>query len=226
MGLADASGDRIYNGAVDNATGTALLIEMGRAFAKAPRTDRSMMFLAVPAEEKGLLGSEYYSANPLYPLSKTVGILNMDGLRAAGPARDFTSSGNAPVTLQDDLIAAGRKYNRTYSPDPRPEAGAFYRSDHFPFAKRGVPAISFGAGQDLVAGGKAAGQAWATAYNTDRYHQPSDEFDPSWQASGMVADANLLFDLGRTLANSTVWPEWKAGAEFKAERDKTAAERR
>jgi len=226
VGQPDAKGDRIYNGAVDNATGAGLLVEIGRAFAKAPRTDRSVLFLAVTAEEKGLLGSEYYADSPLYPLATTVGILNMDALRPAGPARDFTSSGDAPLTLQDDLIEAGKAQGRSYSPDPRPEAGSFYRSDHFPFAKRGVPAISFGSGQDLVTGGKAAGEAWARAYTADRYHQPADEFDGSWTTAGIAQDAALLYAVGRKLATSTTWPEWKPGAEFKAERDKTRAQRK
>ncbi|WP_411286733.1 M28 family metallopeptidase [Phenylobacterium sp.] len=226
VGLPDASGDRIYNGAVDNATGTALLMELARVHAKAPRTARSIVFLAVTAEEKGLLGSEYYATNPVYPLATTVANLNMDGLRPAGPARDFTTSGNAPVSLQDDLIAVGKTHGRTYSPDPRPEAGSFFRSDHFSFAKRGVPAISYGAGQDLFTGGRARGAAWQAAYNTDRYHQPSDEFDPNWNAAGIVADGRMIHDLGAMLANSTVWPEWKAGSEFKAARDATAAQRK
>jgi Zn-dependent M28 family amino/carboxypeptidase len=226
VGLPDARGDRIYNGAVDNATGTALLLELGRAFAKAPRTERTVMFLAVTAEEKGLLGSEYYADNPLYPLATTVANLNMDALRPAGLAKDFTSSGNAPLTLQDDLIAIGKAQGRYYRPDPRPEAGSFYRSDHFSFAKRGVPAISFGAGIDLVNGGEAAGRRWAEAYTEAKYHQPADEFDGSWTLDGMIQDGRMLYELGRQLANSRTWPEWKEGAEFKAERDKTEAQRK
>jgi Zn-dependent M28 family amino/carboxypeptidase len=226
VGQPDARGDRIYNGAVDNATGTALLLEIGRAFAKGPRPQRSVMFLAVTAEEKGLLGSEYYVDNPLYPLATTVGVLNMDALRPAGVARDFTTSGDAPLTLQDELIAVAKTHGRRYTPDPRPEGGYFYRSDHFPFAKAGVPAISYGAGQDLVQGGLQAGAAWAAAYTEAKYHQPADEFDPDWNSAGIVADGAILLDLGRKLANSRTWPEWKAGAEFKAERDKTASERR
>jgi Zn-dependent M28 family amino/carboxypeptidase len=162
----------------------------------------------------------------LYPLATTVANLNMDGMRPAGRARDFTSSGDAPVTLQDDLIAAGAARGRVYSPDPRPEAGTFFRSDHFPFAKRGVPAISYGSGQDLYNGGKAAGDAWAKAYTAERYHQPADEYDATWDYDGIVDDALLLYDLGRKLATTRVWPEWKPGSEFKAERDKTRAERR
>ena len=225
VGLADAKGDRIYNGALDNASGTAMLLELARVHAQAPRPARSLVFLAVTAEEKGLLGSEYYASAPLYPLETTVGVINMDGVGPTGLARDFTTSGNAALTLQDDLIAVGARHGRTYSPDPRLEGGYFFRSDHFPFAKVGVPAISFGGGQDLVDGGRAAGKARSEAYTRDRYHQPADEFDPTWDPKGFEADGSLLFELGRDLATSRKWPAWKAGSEFKARRDETAAAR-
>lgn len=226
VGLPDANGDRIYNGALDNASGTAMLLELARAYGKAARPARTVVFLSVTAEEKGLLGSEYYASAPLYPLETTVGVINMDGVGPNGLARDFTTSGNAPLTLQDDLIALGEARGRYYSPDPRPEAGSFFRSDHFPFAKVGVPAISFGGGRDLVEGGREAGKTKAEAYTTLRYHQPADEFDSTWDPKGFVADGTLLLDLGRQLANSRVWPEWKAGSEFKAVRDASKAARR
>ncbi|MFN3521798.1 MAG: M28 family metallopeptidase [Phenylobacterium sp.] len=226
VGLPDAKGDTIYNGAVDNADGVATMIEIARAFTQEKPPERSVVFLAVTAEEKGLLGSEYYAANPLYPLATTVANINMDALRPGGPAKDFTTSGDAPVTLQDDLIAAGKAQGRRYSPDPRPEAGSFFRSDHFSFAKRGVPAISYGSGEDLVDGGVEAGKAFAKEYTANRYHQPADEYDDSWNLEGVAQDGELMFDLGHKLANSTAWPEWKQGAEFKAERDKTAAQRK
>ncbi|WP_293677698.1 M28 family metallopeptidase [uncultured Phenylobacterium sp.] len=226
VGQPDARGDRIYNGALDNASGTAMLLELGRAFAKLPKPQRSVVFLALTAEEKGLLGSEYYASAPLYPLATTVGVINMDGVGPSGLARDFTTSGNAPLTLQDELITVGKAHNRTYSPDPRPAAGLFFRSDHFPFAKAGVPAISFGGGVDLVVGGREAGAARSRAYTADRYHQPADEYDPTWDRKGFVADGALLLDLGQKLANSRIWPEWKAGSEFKDERDKTKAMRK
>lgn len=226
VGQPDAKGDTIYNGALDNASGTAMLLELGRVFAKGPKPQRTVVFLSVTAEEKGLLGSEYYARNPLYPLGTTVGVLNMDGVGPTGLARDFTTSGNAPLTLQDELIAVGKTHDRYFTPDPRPEAGSFFRSDHFPFAKVGVPAISFGGGQDLLTGGKAAGLAQRMAYTADKYHQPADEFDPAWDPKGFEADGTLLFDLGQKLANSRIWPDWKAGAEFKAERDKTKAQRK
>ena len=226
VGQPDAKGDTIYNGALDNASGTAMLLELGRVFAKGPKPQRTVVFLSVTAEEKGLLGSEYYARNPLYPLGTTVGVLNMDGVGPTGLARDFTTSGNAPLTLQDELIAVGKTHDRYFTPDPRPEAGSFFRSDHFPFAKVGVPAISFGGGQDLLTGGKAAGLAQRMAYTADKYHQPADEFDATWDPKGFEADGALLFDLGQKLANSRIWPDWKAGAEFKAERDKTKAQRK
>jgi len=226
IGPPDAKGDTIYNGAVDNGDGVASLIELGRAFAKAPRPARSVMFLAVTAEEKGLLGSEYYAAHPLYPLATTVADLNMDALSVSGPARDFSASGDAPLTLQDDLAAVGRTQGRTYSPDPQPEAGRFFRSDHFPFAKVGVPAISLKSGEDLVKGGRAAGEAAGKDYVTNRYHQPADEWRADWDLTGLAADLTLLYDLGAKLANSAEWPSWKPGSEFKAERDKTADARK
>ncbi len=226
VGLPDARGDRIYNGAQDNALGSSTLIEIARQFAHAPRTDRSVVFLSVTAEEKGLLGSEYYATHPLYPLAKTVGDINMDGGSTTGPARDFTTSGNAALTLQDDLIEVGKAHGKSYTPDPRPGAGSFFRSDHFSFAKQGVPALSFGAGQDLVDGGRARGEALAKDYVTNRYHQPADEYSPSWNLAGVAQDGGMLADLGTRLANSREWPDWKPGSEFKAARDKTAAERK
>lgn len=226
VGQPDARGDRIYNGAVDNATGTAQLLELARIFAKGPRPQRSIVFLAVTAEEKGLLGSEYYAANPLYPLGKTVGVLNMDGGSIAGPTRNFTISGNAELELLDQLTLLAQARGRRYSPDPKPEAGHFYRSDHFPMAKRGVPAISFDGGNDLVEGGTARGDSLADDYVRDRYHQPADEWGSDWTLTGMVADLNLLYTLGRDLANGRAWPNWKAGSEFRAARDKSAADRR
>jgi len=226
VGQPDAKGDRIYNGAVDNADGISVLLEMARAFAKAPRPQRSILFLAVTAEERGLLGSEYYAANPLYPLGTTVGMLNTDALSTAGPARDFSISGSAKLGLLDDLIEEGKKQGRSFTPDAHPEAGSFYRSDHFTMAKRGVPAISIESGEDLVDGGKEAGHAEAEAYNRDKYHQPADQWTPAWNATGQVQDAELLFNLGKRLANSREWPNWSQDSEFRAERDKTAAARK
>ncbi len=225
IGLPDARGDRIYNGAVDNATGTAQLIEQARAFARRPRPDRSVVFLAVGAEERGLLGSEYYVANPLYPLAKTAGVLNTDSMGVHGRARNFSMSGVARLGLLDMLVAEAARQDRTFTPDPRPEAGLFFRSDHFPFAKAGVPAVSFRSGNDLVSGGTERGNALMQDYITNRYHQPADKFDPSWDFSGMVEDAQLLHAVGYSLANSSAWPNWSEDSEFRAVRDRSAGER-
>ena len=226
VGAPDAKGDRIYNGAVDNATGTAALIELARAFAKAPQPKRSVVFLNVTAEEKGLLGSEYYAANPLYPLATTAGVLNMDALDPTGPAHNFTISGSAKLGLLEDLVTDAKKFGMTYSPDPKPEAGYFFRSDHFSFAKRGVPAVSFGSGNDLVEGGVAAGKAAEDDYTAKRYHQPADEWQTSWSFTGMARDLQLLYVVGSDLANSQQWPNWSADSEFRAARDTTATQRK
>ncbi|SFL19244.1 M28 family metallopeptidase [Lysobacter sp. cf310] len=226
VGAPDAKGDKIYNGAVDNATGTAALIEMGRAFAHGPKPQRSVVFLAVTAEEKGLLGSEYYSSKPLYPLAKTVAVINTDALDPTGPSRDFTTSGSAKQELLDELIDLAKGWNLSYVTDPKPEAGHFFRSDHFPFAKRGVPAISFGSGDDKVDGGRAAGEAAQQAYTADRYHQPADQWEASWSFTGMARDLELLYTLGNGLANSKRWPNWSQDSEFRAARDATSAQRK
>jgi len=224
VGEPDAKGDRIYNGAIDNATGTVALLELGRAFAQGPRPQRSIVFLAVTAEEKGLLGSEYYASKPLYPLARTVAVINTDAMFGR-PARDFTTSGSARSELLDALVETGKEFGRRYTPDAHPEAGYFFRSDHFPFAKRGVPALSFGSGSDLVAGGVEAGEAAGREYTKDRYHQPADEWSAIASFDGMVQDLPLLYALGSKLANSSGWPNWAADSEFRALRDASAAER-
>ncbi len=225
IGQPQADGDRIYNGALDNATGISQMIEQARAFARGPRPDRSIVFLAVTAEEKGLLGSEYYARNPLYPLAKTVGVLNTDSMGVFGPARDFSISGTAKLELLDLLVAEGQRMGRTFTPDPHPESGGFYRSDHFSMAKVGVPAISFKPGLDLMEGGVARGEAISKEYTEKRYHQPDDEYQPSWRFDGMAADAALLHAVGLRLAKSDLWPNWSPDSEFRAARDQSAAER-
>jgi len=226
IGLPDAKGDKIYNGAVDNATGIAALLELARVVGNAPVPKRSVVFLAVTAEEKGLLGSEYYASNPVYPLAKTVGVINMDALSPYGPTRDFTISGNARVDLLDQLIVKAKTYKVSYAPDPKPEAGHFFRSDHFPFAKRGVPAISFGSGETWIQGGAAAGKAAEEKYVANNYHQPSDEWQAEWTFEGMQRDLNILYSLGRDLAESKSWPNWGKASEFRAARDASAGERK
>ncbi|MDV3258270.1 MAG: M28 family peptidase [Sphingomonas sp.] len=225
IGQPDANGDRIFNGAVDNASGTSHILEQARAFASGPRPERSLLFLFVAAEEKGLLGSEYYAANPLYPLSRTVGVINTDSMGIYGPAKNFSISGLVKLELLDLLVEEGKKQGRYFTADPRPEAGGFFRSDHFPFAKEGVPAISFRSGNDLVEGGTERGNAIAAEYTAKRYHQPDDEWQPGWNYQGVIQDARLLHALGWQLANSNAWPNWSQDSEFRAARDESAAER-
>ena len=225
IGKPDATGDRIYNGAVDNGTGVSELIEQARVFAADPRPDRSTVFLAVTAEEKGLLGSEYYATHPLYDLGKTVANLNVDAWLPDGKQKNFTIRGTAKLDLAEDVIAAGKAQGRYFTPDPHPETGGFYRSDHFSFAKQGVPALSFSPGNDLVNGGTVRGEALASEYNRLHYHQPSDEWQANWDWSGVAQNAELLHQVGLKLANSREWPNWSTDSEFRAARDRSAAER-
>lgn len=225
IGAPDAKGDTIYNGALDNASGTAALLELARAYGKGTKPERSILFLAVTAEEKGLLGSEYYAANPLRPLATTAGVINMDGPFAVEKTTNFSISGAAKLDLLTMLTEEGTKLGRHYTPDARPEAGSFYRSDHFPMAKRGVPAISFNPGRELVNGGDARGKELNDVYTRDRYHQPADEFDESWNTSSWSGDMTLLYNVGHRLANSHAWPNWSADSEFRAARDASASQR-
>ena len=217
----DATGDDICNGAVDNATGTAALVALAEAHAKAGPADRSLVFLAVTGEESGLLGSDYYAANPVFPLSQTVGGLNMDALSLAGPAKDVTVVGGGKSRLDEFLDAALKQEGRTATPESTPEKGYYYRSDHFSMAKRGLPMLYVDGGEDLVEGGTEAGQAYAKDYTENRYHQPSDEYDPAWDWSGALKDLSLYYRIGRMLAMSTSWPNWVEGDEFRAARDKS-----
>jgi len=226
VGKPDANGDTIFNGALDNASGTASLVELARGFAKGKRPERSVLFLAVTAEEKGLLGSEYYASHPLYPLSKTVAVINMDGMAPFGPSRDFGIYGSAKLELLDQLKDVAKGWDIRYTPDPKPEAGLFFRSDHFPFAKRGVPAVSYSAGQDWVDGGVAAGKAASDDYTAKRYHQQGDQWQPDWTFAGASRDLEVLYTLGNRLANSRAWPNWSDDSQFRAPRDASAAERK
>jgi Zn-dependent M28 family amino/carboxypeptidase len=225
IGAPDANGDRIFNGAVDNGTGIAHLIEQARAFARRPRTQRSVVFLAVGAEEKGLLGSEYYASNPLFPLGKTAGVLNTDVMGTWGRARNYSIRGSAKLGLLDRLIAEATKQGRVFTPEPNPGAGSFFRSDHFPFAKVGVPAISFTPGNDLVNGGVERGNALAAEYTAKRYHQPDDEFNPAWRFDGMVQDAQHLHAGGYRRASSGDWPNGSDDRQFRSRRDESAGAR-
>ena len=225
IGQPDAKGDRIYNGALDNASGIAAMLELARAYGAGPKPDRSVLFLAVTAEEKGLLGTEYYAANPLRPLATTAGVINMDGPFAPSASRDFSISGSAKLDLLTMLTEVAGTQGRRYSPDPKPEAGSFYRSDHFPFAKRGVPALSYSGGRDLVVGGTARAKELADAYTRDKYHQPADEYDPNWDTGSVQSDLTILYTLGRRLADGRDWPNWSSDSEFRAARDRTTAAR-
>lgn len=225
VGEPDETGDTIYNGAIDNATGMALMIEMGRAFVQGGGTERSLVFLAVGAEESGLLGAKYYAANPLYPLATTVGVINTDAPGVHGPTRDFSISGSAKLGLLDVMIEEAAKLDRRYSPDPNPAAGSFFRSDHFAFVQVGVPAVSFRSGSDLVDGGTERAAEIAAAYAAEDYHQQSDEWSPDWDLNGIVRDAQLIHAVAERLGNSEEWPNWAEGSEFKALRDASAEAR-
>ncbi len=214
-------GDDICNGAVDNATGTAALVALAQAHAKAGAAERSLVFLAVTAEEQGLLGADYYAANPVLPLAQTVGGINMDAFQVAGVARDVTVVGPGKSQLDAYLDAALVADGRVATPNPKPEAGYYYRSDHFAFAKRGVPMLYIDGGEDLVAGGVIAGAEVAREYTENRYHGPKDEFNENWDWSGVMGDLNLFYRIGRSLAQSESWPNWNQGDEFRAIRDES-----
>jgi Zn-dependent M28 family amino/carboxypeptidase len=216
-------GDDICNGAIDNATGTAALVALAEAHAKAGAPDRSLVFLAVTAEESGLLGAHYYAENPVFPLAQTVGGINMDAFQVAGPARDVTVVGPGKSQLDAYLEAALVSDGRVATPNSKPEAGYYYRSDHFAFAKRGVPMLYIDGGEDLIDGGRAAGAAVAADYTQNRYHGPKDEFDESWDWSGVMGDLQLYYRIGRALAASESWPNWNPGDEFRAIRDEDCA---
>lgn len=220
IGLPDAKGDKIYNGALDNASGIAALIVMARAFKAAmPAPRRSILFLAVTAEEKGLIGSKYYAENPIYPLAKTLAEINMDGLNQWGPTRDVTVIGLGNSTLDDVLKAAADEKGRVLRPDAEPEKGFYYRSDHFNFAKQGVPALDPEGGVDYIDKPADWGMKKRDEYTENDYHKPSDEIKPDWNLSGAVDDVRLLMTVGYRVANTDKYPEWSPGTEFKARRD-------
>lgn len=213
-------GDGIYNGALDNATGTGGLLELARAFASGPAPKRSVMFLAVTAEEQGLLGSAYYAANPLVPLENTIGGLNMDGLNYFGPTSDVTVTGLGNSELDDYLRMAADAQGRILVPDAEPEKGYFFRSDHFELSKLGVPTIYPNAGNVHKTLGKGYVDAKRADYLANRYHKPSDEMGDDWDLTGAVEDLNLYYATGRMLVDSPLWPNWVEGSAFKAMRDK------
>lgn len=216
-------GDDICNGAVDNASGIAGLVTLAQAFNKAGAPDRSIVFLAVTAEESGLLGSKYYAENPVFPLAQTVGGVNMDALNAIGPAKDIVVVGGGKSELDAYVAKLAAQAKRTVVDEPTPEKGFYYRSDHFSFAKLGVPMFNFGSGDDLVTGGVEAGKKAAEDYETNRYHAPGDEYEAITNWDGMMADLGLYYAAGRMLAMTDAWPNWVEGDEFRAARDKSRA---
>jgi Zn-dependent M28 family amino/carboxypeptidase len=218
---ADPTGDDICNGALDNATGTAGLIALAEAHAKRGNAERSIVFVAVTGEESGLLGSKYYAENPLYPLASTAGGINMDGLNVVGNTRDFVVIGKGKSELENYMKRATDRYGLTIKNEPLPQAGYFYRSDHFSLAKQGVPMLYAEGGEDLVEGGTAAGHAAAEDYRMNRYHQPSDEYDSGWNWTGAIRDLEIYWLIGRELADSMDWPNWNPGDEFRTIRDKS-----
>ncbi|MFM9829831.1 MAG: M28 family metallopeptidase [Sphingomonas sp.] len=220
LGRCDAvNGDDICNGAVDNASGIAGLVALAEAHVKAGPARRSVAFMAVTAEESGLLGSQYYAEHPIYPLARTVGGVNMDSLNVKGRTRDFVVTGAGKSELEDLIVPLAAAQGRVVKPEPNPERGGYFRSDHFSFAKLGVPMLDAGSGEDLVAGGTAAGHAAALDYIANRYHKPQDEYDATWDWSGAVEDLTLYYRLGRQLAGAEAWPNWYKTAEFRAIRD-------
>jgi Zn-dependent M28 family amino/carboxypeptidase len=223
---ATLQGDQIYNGALDNATGTAGLLLLAKAFVSMEkRPERSLVFLAVTAEEQGLLGSAYYASYPVYPLAQTVATINMDGLNILGPMRDVTVIGLGQSELDDYLTRAARSQNRRIRPDPEAEKGFYFRSDHFSFAKEGVPSLYADAGIDHLEHGEEWTRERRDEYTRERYHKPGDEFDPTWDLRGAVDDLALLFRVGVMLANERTFPNWRERSPFKATRDSAMAGR-
>ena len=216
----EVNGDKIYHGAVDNASGTAALLEMARAY-KQLRTppSRTVLFLSVTGEEQGLLGSQYYAEHPFYPLARTAVDINMDGMNVHGMTRDIVQIGHGASTLDEIVEAVAKEQGRVVKMDPEPEKGFYYRSDHFEFAKKGVPAFDPDEGVDFI--GKPAGWGLEARrkYTAENYHKPSDKIKPDWDLSGAAQDCQLFFLVGFRIANDPRMPEWKPGAEFKAIRD-------
>jgi Zn-dependent M28 family amino/carboxypeptidase len=221
LGIGPAvDGDSIYSGAIDNASGTATIMEIAEAFTKLDhRPDRSILFLAVTAEERGLLGAKYYAENPLYPLEKTVANINVDGINQWGRTEDVVVVGYGNSTLDDMLREAAATQDRRLEPDAEPEKGYYFRSDHFEFAKQGVPALYTGAGTHFIGKPEGYGLQKREEYTTHDYHKPGDVIKPDWDLSGAVADAQLLFQVGYRVSQRAAFPEWAPQAEFRARRE-------
>ena len=213
-------GDQIFNGALDNASGTAALLEIAEAFTKlSTPPKRSILFLSVTAEEKGLLGAKYYAENPLYPLNKTLANINMDGVNQWGRTKDITMVGDDNSSLVDLLRETASAQSRSVNPDPEPEKGFYYRSDHFEFAKQGVPALYTDSGTDYIGKDAAYSKQKRDEYTNNDYHKVSDQIKPDWDLAGAVDDAQLLTTIGYRVAQGDKFPEWKSGSEFKLKRD-------
>ena len=222
--LGRTEADTVFNGAIDNATGTAALLELARVFGKTkPVPDRSIMFVAFTLEESGLLGSQSFAENPPVPVAKMVGGINMDGLDMIGRTGSVSVVGYDASELDDYLRRAVASQKRTAEPEPTPESGYYYRSDHFNLAKQGVPMLYFESGIDHLEHGPDYGRAWQEDYRANRYHKPSDEYDPSWDVSGVLEDLELYYVVGLAVANSDSWPNWRPGGEFRAIRDESRA---
>lgn len=227
-GAPDAQGRRYRAGALDDAIGVAGVLEIARALRHGPRPGRTVVFGAWTAEERGLLGSEYYAAHPVLPLETTVANLTMDVLQPNGRARDVVLIGAGQNDLDALLAKAAAAQGRVITPDAKPERGLAFRADHFPFARRGVPTLllmGMGGGHDLVRGGREAGDRWVQSFTDTCYHQSCDRWSPDWDLIGAVDDITLVLDVARQLANSRAWPQWNAGSEFRPVRDASAARR-
>ncbi len=225
VGTPDANGDAIFNGAVDNASGIAGMIELARAYAAGPRPERSVVFIGFTAEESGLLGSEYYAANPIYPLATTVGGVNMDSANVYGRTEAFNVVGFGQSNLDERIAGFVEAQAREVRPDSNPASGVYFRSDHFPLAKRGVP-MAYGASTGAFVDEPIADRtANRQAYGANRYHQADDEWSADWDYSGQIQDLQVYYGVGAALVNSRDWPEWKDGSEFGPARATSAAER-
>jgi Zn-dependent M28 family amino/carboxypeptidase len=219
-----AATDTVFNGAIDNATGTAALIELARAFgATKPRPARSVVFVAFTAEESGLLGSQYFGENLPVPAAQIAGGINMDALYTIGSTRDLRVIGYGNSELDAVLRDAAARHEMEIVPEPTPEVGFYYRSDHFNLAKQGVPMLYAKAGIDHADGGPERGRAWEADYFANIYHKPNDAYDPAWDASGVMKELATYFEVGLALANSTDWPQWRDTSEFRAIREKSRA---
>ncbi len=226
MGEPDASGDRIFNGAVDNASGTAGLLELARAFASGPRPQRSIVMISFTGEESGLLGSEFYASNPIYPLATTVAGFNLDATSVLGRMSKLGVTGYGQSQLDERVIALAAAQGRGFEGDAGAGAGIYFRSDHFPLAKRGVPMGYLSSTGDYVDEPIAQRQAAAAEYRANRYHQAADEWEPNWDYRGMIQDLEVIFQAGQALADSREWPQWKPGSEFGPARAASADQRK